>query len=399
MKKRFKQLTAITFAFSMIFCENIYAKSLNELKKEQIDIRNKKQETQKELNENKQKQDDISAEIETLDKIVTEAQNKLDKITADLTDITNRLSESESQLKEAGEKKNIQLDNFKRRIKYIHENGQIGYLQIILEADSFTDLLTRIQYVNDIMTYDNNLLEELKSIEKTIEDKTKLIAEDKERVKSLAIAQEEETKSLNQKLAEKQATYDKYKLDAAKYEQELASWDKADKEVERLIAQAQAVVSSPKATPKSNNISRSDNTSSSNVAYTGGQFTWPVPGRSYISSGYGYRSRPIGKGSEFHTGYDIPAPTGTNIVAAESGTVIYASYMNGYGYTVMIDHGGGLVSLYGHNSKLVVSKGETVSKGQTIAKAGSTGNSTGPHCHFEVRKGGKHTSPKPYLGV
>lgn len=392
MKKYFKKFLAVTLAFSMLFVQVANAKTLSELKNEQNELKAKQQETQNALNENKQKQQTISAEIESLDKTVAEAQAALDEIETQLNDVTARLAESEVQLKEATDKKDAQLESFEGRIKFLHENGSIGYLQIILSAESFTDFLTRIQYVNDIMNYDNNLLSELQKTENEIEQKTAEIAEDKAQVEVLVAEQKAKTEEYNTKLAEKQATYNQYKLDAAAYEQELASWEKASEEVESLIAQATAAASR-------RSSATSSGSSSGNVTYTGGQFAWPVPGRSYISSGYGYRARPIGSGSEFHTGYDIPASYGANIVAAEAGTVIYASYMNGYGYTVMIDHGGGLVTLYGHNSKLTVSKGDTVSRGQTIAKAGSTGNSTGNHCHFEVRKNGSHTSPKPYLGV
>ena len=392
MKKYFKKFLAVTLAFSMLFVQVANAKTLSELKNEQNELKAKQQETQNALNENKQKQQTISAEIESLDKTVAEAQAALDEIETQLNDVTARLAESEVQLKEATDKKDAQLESFEGRIKFLHENGSIGYLQIILSAESFTDFLTRIQYVNDIMNYDNNLLSELQKTENEIEQKTAEIAEDKAQVEVLVAEQKAKTEEYNTKLAEKQATYNQYKLDAAAYEQELASWEKASEEVESLIAQATAAAS------RSSSVT-SSGSSSGNVTYTGGKFAWPVPGRSYISSGYGYRARPIGSGSEFHTGYDIPASYGANIVAAEAGTVIYASYMNGYGYTVMIDHGGGLVTLYGHNSKLTVSKGDTVSRGQTIAKAGSTGNSTGPHCHFEVRKNGSHTSPQPYLGV
>ena len=392
MKKYFKKFLAVTLAFSMLFVQVANAKTLSELKNEQNELKAKQQETQNALNENKQKQQTISAEIESLDKTVAEAQAALDEIETQLNDVTARLAESEVQLKEATDKKEAQLESFEGRIKFLHENGSIGYLQIILSAESFTDFLTRMQYVNDIMNYDNNLLSELQTTENEIEKKTAEIAEDKAKVEVLVAEQKAKTEEYNTKLAEKQATYNQYKLDAAAYEQELASWEKASEEVESLIAQATAAASR-------RSSATSSGSSSGNVTYTGGQFAWPVPGRSYISSGYGYRARPIGSGSEFHTGYDIPASYGANIVAAEAGTVIYASYMNGYGYTVMIDHGGGLVTLYGHNSKLTVSKGDTVSRGQTIAKAGSTGNSTGNHCHFEVRKNGSHTSPQPYLGV
>ena len=117
----------------------------------------------------------------------------------------------------------------------------------------------------------------------------------------------------------------------------------------------------------------------------------------FRSSYYGYRLHPILKVKKFHTGIDIPAPTGTSIVAAGEGTVIYSGTLGGYGKTIMIDHDGGIVTLYGHNSSLLVKEGQDVKRGDIIAKAGSTGMSTGPHCHFEVRKNGVYEDPVPWL--
>jgi murein DD-endopeptidase MepM/ murein hydrolase activator NlpD len=131
--------------------------------------------------------------------------------------------------------------------------------------------------------------------------------------------------------------------------------------------------------------------------YSGGKMAWPVPGYSRISSPYGYRIHPIFKVKKLHTGIDIPAPTGTAITAAAAGTVIYSDWLGGYGKVIMLDHGGGVVSLYAHNSALVLSEGQSVKRGDTISKAGSTGNSTGPHLHFEVRKNGAYVDPLPWL--
>jgi murein DD-endopeptidase MepM/ murein hydrolase activator NlpD len=124
---------------------------------------------------------------------------------------------------------------------------------------------------------------------------------------------------------------------------------------------------------------------------------WPVPGYSRISSYYGMRIHPIFKTKKLHTGIDIPAPTGTAITSAGDGTVIFSDWLGGYGKAVMIDHGGGMVTLYAHNSATNAKVGQTVKRGATIAKAGSTGNSTGPHLHFEVRKNGAYVDPIPWL--
>ena len=130
----------------------------------------------------------------------------------------------------------------------------------------------------------------------------------------------------------------------------------------------------------------------------GGVMKWPVPGHTRVSSEYGNRLHPILKTNRFHSGIDIPAPTGTNIIAAGSGTVAFAGTQGGYGRTVILDHGGGIMTLYAHNSQLLVSEGQQVTQGTVIAKAGSTGMSTGPHLHFEVRENGKYVDPNPWIG-
>ena len=137
--------------------------------------------------------------------------------------------------------------------------------------------------------------------------------------------------------------------------------------------------------------------SSSNSSYLGGQMAWPVPSSSYISSPFGYRIHPIYGYSKLHTGMDIGASSGSAIVAANAGTVISSGWNGGYGKCIVVDHGGGVTTLYAHCSALYVSVGQSVTRGQQIAAVGSTGNSTGPHCHFEVRINGSYVNPYPYV--
>ena len=175
-----------------------------------------------------------------------------------------------------------------------------------------------------------------------------------------------------------------YQNDLSKYEQMVAANEKADKAVLNQIAKQQQQSKS--------------SGSSSKVYYTGnGSLGWPVPGRTTVSSGFVTRTSPITGRTESHSGLDIPAPYGTAIVAAEAGKVTYSGWMNGYGNTIIIDHGGGLSTLYGHNSSLVARVGQVVSRGQTVAKCGSTGWSTGNHCHFSVLKNGAYVNPRNYL--
>ncbi len=299
-------------------------------------------------------------------------------------------------------KREQQFEVFGERIKFFYEKGDTGYLDIVLESKSISDMLARMQYVEDIMQYDNKLLDNLKEAEQTIKVKTAEIAEEKAEVEELVKENEAKQQELNKALDEKKAKLQAYESDEKKYQEMIASNEKASQNVERLINQAAAEAAKSAKSSKSSS-GGSKGSSGGGTVYTGGKLNWPVPAKaassSSLSSGFVNRVSPITGRREHHTGYDIPAPYGSAIVAAESGTVIYSGWMSGYGNTIMISHGGGLVTLYGHNSSLVVSKGQTVSRGQTVAKCGSTGWSTGNHCHFEVRVNGGAVSPASYLGV
>ena len=363
------------------------AKTLTELQNERDQLSKQTKEAQQKVKEAQQKQADVEAEITAMDDVINAAQKELDSAQADLDDVTARLEASQKALEEANIKREQQFVTFSGRMRFFYENSRLSYLDILLQSEGFSDMLRRLQYIDDIMSYDQNLLTELTATQNEIKTRTEEIKVEKEQSEYLLGVAQEKMDSLDAIVAEKRRLVESYAQDEAKYNQLISSNEKASQEAQAMINKLLAESSSSKST----------------YVYTGGQLNWPVPSRaassSSLSSGYVSRNRPIGSGSEFHTGYDIPASYGSAVVAAEAGTVIYAGWMSGYGNTIMINHGNGLVTLYGHNSSLTVSKGDTVSRGQQVAKIGSTGNSTGNHCHFEVRVNGSHTNPEPYLGV
>ena len=389
LKKLFICIMSSMIAFSLFVAPtqvSAATKTLQQLQTERANLQKKTEEAKKNLAEAKKKKQSVEQEVAALDQTLNAANEQLEKVEADLAEVQKRLEESKQMLEQATQNKENQLTVFGQRVKYIHENGNTGYLDVILESKGLNDLLMRMQHVEEIMEYDNNLLNELKDTEKVIREKKEEVEQEEKETEQLLQEQKTTLASLESLKEEKMATVKAYAQDEAKYDQLVKSNEAASQEVARLIASATSASSG-----------------NDTVVYTGGKLNWPVPARaassSSLSSGFVNRKRPIGSGWEKHTGYDIPAPYGSNIVAAEGGTVITAGWVNGYGNTVMINHGGGIVTLYGHNSSLTVSRGQKVSRGQVIAKCGSTGNSTGNHCHFEVRLNGSAVNPEPYLGV
>ena len=388
-KKIIRRASAVVIMAAMVFSDcninTVTAKTLEELRAERTKLQQETAQAQAALNSLKGKQATLEEEIDAMDDVINAANAEYDQTKADLDDVKARLEQSEKDLAAATEKKENQIDLLGDRLVYLHENGDIGYIEAVLNSESFSDMLLKLQFVQDIMEYDTNMIDELEKTEAIIKQKTEDIKVEKEEAETLFNAAEEKKTQLENILAEKKALMEEYEKNEASYEKLIQSNMEASAEAERMINQL---------------LSESNSTS---YTYTGGQLNWPVPCKpassSSLSSGFVYRKKPIGSGYEYHSGYDIPAPYGSDIVAAEDGTVIFSGVMRGYGNTIMINHGGGIVTLYAHNSSLVVSKGDTVSRGQVIAKCGSTGNSTGNHCHFEVRLNGTAVSPEPYLGV
>lgn len=285
------------------------------------------------------------------------------------------IAELDGSIEESQQEYNNKLELLKVRLRVMYENSDFTYIDTLAESKSVTDFLERLELVSTISKKDKEIIDGIKQAKRDIEFKKQLVVGEKEQVQGKA---DEALLNINN-LNASRASLD------VKIKEINTRLDKLEAEEDKLISQSNALVNQIKSLQKKG-------------AYAGGSMTWPCPSSSKISSYYGNRLHPILKKYKMHTGIDISASQGSSIVAANKGTVMMAGWQNGYGYTVVVDHGGGITTLYAHCSKLLVSVGKTVKAGQTIAKVGSTGMSTGPHLHFEVRKNGSTTNPLNYVG-
>ena len=341
-------------------------------------IRNNIKNKQQELNESKAKEKSLGDQVNSLEQQINSKQSDIDELEASISEAQAKLETLEEELAAAEEKVNTQNENLNARLRNMYKNGSVGFIDVLMDSGSFSEFLNNLSLVEKVYTSDQDVLEELQKAYDEIDAKKKEIETLQAELSESKATMEEQKSSLE---ADK-ASVEKKKSEIA------ADSAETQRELDKLEADAQALTSSI----------RDSGSSSSSSKYNGGIMAWPVPSCHTVSSGYGGRIHPTTGKYKFHGGLDIPGSYGSAIVAANSGKVIWAGNRgDSYGNYVIIDHGGGVSTLYGHSSKVLVSTGQRVSRGQRIANVGSTGRSTGPHCHFEVRINGSRVNPTPYV--
>ena len=336
----------------------------------------KAEQAQKKKNEIESRIEGLSEEKRAVDEAADEATKAYKDVKKELDATEARIDENEDKLNVLNKDFAVKRDQLAKRVRDIYINGQINYLDVLFGAKDFQDFFTRMDLLKRVIQQDYDLVQVVFAEKTAIETSQKELEQDKTAKEKLVASAADRKKEAEKKQAAKQAIIDKMETDRATQERIINENLAASKEVEQMIRNSRYQPASP--------------------ALSGsGALNWPISGP--ITSPFGWRVHPITGASRFHSGIDIGGDYGDTIHAAGAGIVSYAGWISGYGYAVIIDHGGGISTLYGHNQALLVSEGQSVSQGQAIAECGSTGNSTGPHCHFEVRVDGEPVDPMGYL--
>lgn len=387
-KKWLHQLTAVCLVIIMAVGMSVQAAgtSLKDAEKEKAALEQELAEAKKTIENLKESKGDIQENLTKLNGQLMDISSRITTLENQLAEKNNQIADTQKQLEDARLQKDEQYEAMKVRIQFMYENASDSYLEALLDAKDVSEFLNSAEYITQIQRYDRQKLEEFQQTIEYIAGVEKQLEQDYADLQTMKASVEQEKQSVASLMRQREAELANVadnitdaQSEAEYYAAEIQAQEELIAEIKRAEAEkaAAGVVNNP---------------------YTGGAFTWPCPSSTRITSDYGTRISPTSGASSNHKGLDIGAAGGADIVAAADGTVTTAAYSSAAGNYVMIDHGGGLYTVYMHASSVLVSAGQSVSAGSVIAKVGSTGISTGNHLHFGVSLNGSYVSPWSYLG-
>ncbi|MHB8064464.1 MAG: murein hydrolase activator EnvC family protein [Ruminiclostridium sp.] len=374
MKKRLSLVIVVVYIFSC-FIMPANANPLDTIQKNQKNLKNQISDKEKEkkaiqaaLEQNAANKQQLEAEAKKTENNLNKKSKEIASVNADIELIKKDIDAIDKDYKDKNEL-------FKTRMRVMYQNMNKSPLEIFVESKSFSEFFYRLELMSLVKENDEKLINEIAFAKQNTEDKKqqKLMLLDEKNTQLEKL--DGKASAIEVSRAKNKSAIETGKLKLKQTEKALDDFIAESIQNEKKIAALM----------------------DTKAKYAGGVMKWPTPGYTRISSPYGMRMHPIYKVKKMHTGIDIDAPSGAKIIAANSGKVILAGWNGGYGNCVIIDHGSGIATLYAHQSKILVSVGDKVDKGDTIGKVGSTGVSTGPHLHFEVRKDGKTTDPTKYV--
>lgn len=397
-------IAAISLAAALLFSENntpvsraeITSDSIEEKQQQISQAENEKKQLQSNLTDIKKLKEELEKSKDNLQAYVVQLDGNLASVESKITELTTQIESREkdietttAELNAAVETEKTQYEAMKIRIQCMYESGDSYFLEILLGADSFADMLNRAEYFEQVNAYDRKMLEQYVLNRQLIELCKKNLEEEKAVLDQARAAQKQEQENLEELIGMKEQQITAFESDISNREAAIKEYEDEIAAQTELIGQLEAAV----AEEKRKLLAESGEV----ITYDGGVFKWPAPSYTKISSEYGNRMHPTLGVPLFHNGVDMAAPSGSKILAAYDGKVVASDYSATMGNYIMIDHGDGLYTIYMHASALYVSKDDIVIKGEHIAAVGSTGRSTGPHLHFSVRLNGSYVSPWNYL--
>jgi len=373
VKKAVLLITIFTLVLSTVMIP-VLGDTISDAQKQKKTVDSKINDISKQKKEQKNKLNSIKSEKEYLESQEKKKTEEYNSLMQQVDEMNKDIELIDQAIKESEEKYNQQMELFKVRLKVMYQNANVSVIESLSESESIVDFWNRLEIVSAVSKKDKELIESLKAAKADVEFKKQLAVEKRDSIKQSA------TESLNI-LNEIKATRSGLDKEISNISSQLK---KLEQQEDELLRKANELANQIKSLQRSG-------------SYAGGSMLWPTPSCTKISSYFGNRLHPILKVYKMHNGIDISAGSGASIIAANKGVVIVAGWQSGYGNTVIVDHGGGISTLYAHCSKLLVKVGDSVNAGDTIAKVGSTGLSTGPHLHFEVRKNGTPVNPLDYV--
>ncbi|WP_442602658.1 murein hydrolase activator EnvC family protein [Paenibacillus sp. KN14-4R] len=404
-----KKIVPIVLAVGLTFTLNtpvtsFAASSSAKIDKEIEGIRKQKEAAEKTARNAKSQIQDVKKdqaatklELASINDQLSKTYNQLNALDAKLDSTETELKKQAKELDEAESRVERRNSLLESRVRMIYTNGPVSYMEVLFSATSFSDFINRVDSLKSIIGQDQDILESNKKDRDIVADKKQQVAVKLEEVKKLL----DETTTIKVALQSKEREKEVRVAQLEKKEEELEhiSEDEENRVMEFARKEAQKITERNRELEKEKNKNNSGS-NNSGTTYKGGKFGYPLAKSAPVTSGFGGRTDPItGSTGAFHKGIDFGAPKGTAILAGESGNVILAGQWSGYGNTVIIDHGNGVWTLYGHirEGGIMVKQGQSVKRGEKIAEVGSTGQSTGNHLHFEVRINEKPVNPGPYL--
>ena len=393
MKKKTVTLVASLLCGSIMMATPYWYQAQDE------DLTNQLSNIQQQMTNEANKKSEAEKTIGTVYEQLHAIQIELDTATADLKQVQadrirldQDITKTEAELKAAQERLQSREKVFYKRVRDIYINGRLSYLDVVVGSKDFSDFANRMEMLKRILQADMELINTIKTEREEIASKKAKLEADRAKVLELEkVAQEKQT-IINQKKAERQAVLERAMNDR----------DTADRAYNELMASSASITAmlqqrAAERAAAAAAASQGGGGGGATTTWVQGTGQLAAPVNAPITSDFGWRIHPIYGTSRLHAGTDFGVDEGTPVHAADGGVVVEAGWISGYGYTVIIDHGNGMSTLYAHNSDVAVSPGQTVSKGQVVSYSGNTGGSTGPHLHFEVRINGEPTDPMGYL--